>query len=71
MVQPPSWNKVIKRGAIFAPIFFATVLLLGDGKVSYAGALVQAALLLAVFIPFSYFMDRVVWRQQQKRLNKS
>ena len=25
-------------------------------------------LLIAVFIPFSYFMDRVVWRQQQKRL---
>jgi len=70
-VQPPSWNKVLKRGAIFAPIFFATVLLLGGGKVTYAGALVQAALLLAVFIPFSYFMDRVVWRQQQKRLNRS
>lgn len=69
--QPPSWNKVIKRGAIFAPIFYATVLLLGGGKVTYAAALVQSVLLLAVFIPFSYFMDRVVWRQQQKRLNRS
>lgn len=70
-VQPPSWRKVIKRGAIFAPIFFATVLLLGGGKMTYAAALVQSVLLLAVFIPFSYFMDRVVWRQQQKRLNRS
>jgi hypothetical protein len=69
--QPPSWKKVLKRGAIFAPIFFATVLLLGGGKITYAGAVVQSLLLLAVFIPFSYFMDRVVWRQQQKRLNKS
>ena len=68
--QPPSWRKVIKRGAIFAPIFFATVLLLGGGKMTYARAAVQTFLLLAVFIPFSYFMDRVVWRQQQKRLNK-
>lgn len=68
--QPPSWNKVLKRGAIFAPIFFATVLLLGGGKITYAGAFVQSMLLLAVFIPFSYFMDRVVWRQQQKRLNR-
>ena len=68
--QPPSWNKVLKRGAIFAPIFFATVLLLGGGKITYVGALVQSMLLLAVFIPFSYFMDRVVWRQQQKRLDK-
>jgi hypothetical protein len=70
-VQPPSWRKVVKRGAIFAPIFFATVLLLGGGKMTYAAALVQSVLLLAVFIPFSYFMDRVVWRQQQKRLNRS
>jgi hypothetical protein len=69
-LQPPSWNKVLRRGAIFAPIFFATVMLLGGSKMTLAGAFAQSALLLAVFIPFSYFMDRVVWRQQQKRLNK-
>ena len=68
--KPPSWNKVLKRGAIFAPIFFITVMLLGGSKMTLAGAFVQSALLLAVFIPFSYFMDRVVYRQQQKRLNK-
>lgn len=67
-VQPPSWNKVLKRGAIFAPIFFATVMLLGGGKMTVQSAIVQTVLLISVFIPFSYFMDRVVWRQQQKRL---
>ena len=70
VVQPPSWRKVLKRGAIFAPIFFATVMLLGGGKMTIPGAIVQTALLIGVFIPFSYFMDRVVWRQQLKRLNK-
>jgi hypothetical protein len=69
-IQPPSWRKVVKRGAIFAPIFFATVMLLGGGKISVPAAIVQTLLLLAVFVPFSYFMDRVVWRQQQKRLAK-
>jgi hypothetical protein len=68
--QPPSWRKVLKRGAIFAPIFLATVLLLGGGKITIVGAIVQTLLLLAVFVPFSYFMDRVVWRQQQKRLSR-
>jgi hypothetical protein len=29
--QPPTWRKVLKRGALFAPIFLATVLLLGGG----------------------------------------
>ncbi len=70
-IQPPSWKKVLKRGAIFAPIFFATVMLLGGSKITVQGAIVQTALLIVVFIPFSYFMDRVVWRQQQKRLSKS
>jgi hypothetical protein len=69
-VQPPSWPRVLKRGAIFAPIFLATVILLGGSKMSFAGAVVQTALLIGVFIPFSYFMDRVVWRQYQKRLAK-
>ncbi len=70
VVQPPSWRKVLKRGAIFAPIFFATVMLLGGGKMTIPAAIVQTSLLIGVFIPFSYFMDRVVWRQQQKRLDK-
>jgi hypothetical protein len=32
---------------------------------------VQTFFLLAVFVPFSYFMDRMVWRSHQKRLAKS
>ena len=66
--QPPSWRRVIKRGGIFAPIFFATVLLIGGKHVSFAQALVQSVLLLVLFIPFSYFLDTMVWRSHQKRL---
>jgi hypothetical protein len=68
--QPPSVQRVVKRGLIFAPIFFATVLLLGQGKITWAGAIVQTALLLAVFIPFSYVMDRFVYRSAMKRMAK-
>jgi len=69
--QPPTWQKVFKRGALFAPIFLATVLLLGGGRLTFAGALVQTFFLLAVFVPFSYFMDRLVYRSHQKRLAKN
>ena len=65
--QPPSWPRVLKRGAIFAPIFLATVLLLAGSRLSFAGAIVQTLFLLAVFVPFSYFMDRLVWRSYEKR----
>ena len=69
--QPPSWPRVLKRGMIFAPIFLATVLLLGGKSMTFLGAALQALLLIAVFIPFSYFMDKVVYRQYQKRLGKT
>lgn len=69
--QPPSWRRVTKRGLIFAPIFLATVLLLGGGKVTLLGAVVNTAFLLAVFVPFSYWVDRFMWRSYQKRQAKA
>lgn len=68
--QPPTWTRVLKRAGIFAPIFLATVLLLGGDRMTFAGAVVQTAFLLAIFVPFSYFMDRMVWRSHEKRLAK-
>lgn len=69
--QPPSWRRVTKRGLIFAPIFLATVLLLGGGKVTLLGGVVNTAFLLAVFVPFSYWVDRFMWRSYQKRQAKA
>jgi hypothetical protein len=69
--QPPTWGRVLKRGAIFAPIFLATVMLLGRGRLTTEGAVVQTIFLLAIFVPFSYVMDRLVWRSHQKRLEKT
>jgi len=69
--QPPTWGRVLKRGAIFAPIFLATVLLLAGNRLTFAGAVVQTAFLLAIFVPFSYFMDRLVWRSHEKRLARA
>ena len=45
-------------------------MLLGGNKMTFTAVVVQTILLVAVFIPFSYFMDRVVWRQQQKRMTR-
>lgn len=69
--QPPSWRRVGKRSALFAPIFLATVLLISGDRLSFAGAVVNTLLLLAFFVPVSYFMDRIVWRSYEKRLQRS
>ena len=64
--QAPSWSKTLKRAGIFAPIMFGTVLLLSP-KLPMQTKLTQTLLLLAIFIPFSYFIDRFFYRSAQRR----
>ncbi len=68
-VHPPSWRKSFKRGAIFAPIMLATVMLL-SGNLTFSQQVSQALFIVAIFIPFSYFLDRVFYRSFQKRTAK-
>jgi hypothetical protein len=69
--QPPSWRRVAKRSALFAPIFLATVLLVSGDRLTFAGAVVNTLFLLAFFAPVSYYMDRFVWRSHQKRQSRA
>jgi hypothetical protein len=71
VAQPPSWRRVGKRAAIFAPLMFVTVYVIGGTKLTLAGKLLQTVVLLAFFIPFSYAMDSLTWRSYQKRLAQS
>jgi|SRR5215203_2259453 len=71
IVQPPSWNRVGRRGLIFAPLMFATVYLLGRNSLSPTQMVVQTLVLLAIFLPFSYLMDSITYRAYQRRLNRT
>ena len=64
--QAPSWNRTLKRGAIFAPIMFGTVYLLSP-ELPTATKITQTLLIVAIFIPFSYFIDRLFYRQALRR----
>jgi hypothetical protein len=64
--QAPSWRKTLKRGLVFAPIMFVTVMLLSN-DLTLANQLIQTAFIVAIFIPFSYFLDGVMWRSAKKR----
>ena len=48
-------------------VSLATVLLLAGNRLTFVGAVIQTLFLLAIFVPFSYFMDRLVWRSHEKR----
>ena len=65
-VQPPSWRRVAKRGLIFAPLMFLTVMLL-DSSLELWQVAVQTVWLLAIFLPFSYFMDSFMYRRYRRR----
>jgi hypothetical protein len=70
-VDEPSWARTFKRSLIFAPLMFITVYLLGGDDITLAGKLIQTATLLAFFIPFSYFLDRIMWRSFQRRSQRA
>ena len=65
--QPPTWRRTLKRGAIFAPIMLATVMLLSN-SLTLTQQVTQALLIAVIFVPFSYFLDGVFYRSQKRRL---
>lgn len=66
-IQPPSWRRVLRRGAIFAPLMFLTVHFLSPAGVTALQKVTQTAFLLLVFMPFSYVMDTVTYRMFRRR----
>ena len=70
-IEPPSWRKTLRRGALFFPLMLITVFLLAGNEVTTTGKIMQALVLMAFFLPFSYFMDTMVWRSYQRRMNRS
>jgi hypothetical protein len=67
-IDPPSWRKVFRRAAIFAPIMLVVVYLLRPTGASAASIIVQVVVLLLFFLPFSYFVDSMMYRQYRKRI---
>lgn len=70
-IEPPSWRRTLKRGLIFFPLMLLVVILISPKGTTTVQQISQTAFLLVFFLPFSYFMDALVWRSYQKRLQRS
>lgn len=66
VIQPPSWRRVLKRGAIFGPILVVLIWVTGS-SLSTAAKLLNVVLLLLIFLPVSYLVDVLIYRSVQKR----
>ena len=66
-IEKPTLRRVLRRSAIFAPLLFLFVWLTGGGELGVVGVVVQALVLVAIFIPFSYLVDSMVYRMMLRR----
>lgn len=66
VIQPPSWRRVLKRGAIFGPILAVLIWITGR-DLSTGAKLINVILLLLIFLPVSYLVDMLIYRSVQKR----
>ncbi len=56
-VDPPSWRRTFRRGLLFFPLMLLTIFLLAGDEITTVQKVVQTLVLMAFFLPFSYFMD--------------
>jgi hypothetical protein len=70
-VDPPSWRRTLRRAAIFSPLMFVILYLLRPKDSTVSSVLFSVALLMVFFIPFSYFMDSLMYRVAQRRADKT
>ncbi|HET7043933.1 MAG TPA: hypothetical protein VFI37_03710 [Gaiellaceae bacterium] len=71
--QPPSWQRVLKRTALFAPLmalFIYWTQSSSKNGVSVTQVVVNTAILIAFFAPFSYLVDSMSYRFYAKRTGK-
>lgn len=65
-IEPPSWRRTGRRGLLFFPLMLIVVILLGK-DLTLPQQIAQTFVLMAFFLPFSYFMDSMMWRSFQRR----
>ncbi|MGH2921960.1 MAG: hypothetical protein ACRDKU_07850, partial [Gaiellaceae bacterium] len=65
-IEPPSMQRVGKRALWIGPLMFLTLTLIAS-ELSLVGRLYQTALMLAIFLPVSYLMDRTLYRASVRR----
>src|SRR5262245_34038228 len=66
---PPSWQRAAKRSLILGAVIFVLFYLLGskNGNHNIATALALAVVYTALFIPFTYTIDRFSHKRWQRR----
>jgi hypothetical protein len=65
MSQPPTWRSAITKAGIAALLFAVAVTVLFGQPI--LGAIGLAIFTFLLYVPLSYYTDRLVYRRHQKR----
>ena len=65
-IEPPSWQKVGKRALWIGPLMFLTLTVIAK-ELTLTQRLSQTFLMLGLFLPVSYLMDRTLYRSTTRR----
>jgi hypothetical protein len=66
-IDPPSWDRTLRRAAIFVPIMLIFLYLTRPSSASTGGIVLQALFIIVLLIVFMYLMDTMLYRSYQKR----
>jgi hypothetical protein len=70
-VAQPTFQRSLRRTAIFAPFIAIFLYLTGGDELTIAGVLVNTLVILAFFLPFSYFVDRLIYNALLRRQERA
>jgi Ca2+/H+ antiporter len=65
--QPPSWQRAARRAVLLGAVVFVLFSATAKGNNRYVHALVPAVIYTALFIPFTYMIDRYAYRRWQAK----
>ncbi len=68
-VEPPSWRRVGRRALYLGPLLIVAMLFL-NRSLPLVQRIGPAILMLAFFLPFSYFTDTLAYRMYRKRVDR-
>ena len=69
--SPPSWRRSLKRGGIWGGLMFVVLVFFLPGSGSPFSRVLIGLLYAAAFVPLTYWIDRLAYRNYLRRSGKT
>jgi hypothetical protein len=70
-VPKPTFHRSLRRTAIFAPFIALFLYITGGDELTVFGVIVNTLVILAFFLPFSYFVDKLIYNALTRRQQRA